>query len=133
MDNLHFSNVNKGLGASIVCGCSGVLGVLQNEQHDTGEYFCGQVLCCARSVTRFVHRREESTKQSATPLEGVALWHKGDAVTCATARSEMPGVAQLQEVLARIGLFQAGVGTVLDAQLPFVLLLRTMQVAHGQV
>ena len=64
---------------------------------------------------------------------GVALWHKGNAVTCATARSEMPGVAQLQEVLARIGLFQAGVGTVLDAQLPFVLLLRTMQVAHGQV
>lgn len=133
MDKLLLFNPNNGLRTARVCGCHRVCIPAHHEQPGKAHRFCGQVLCCARSVTRFVHRREESTKQSATPLEGVALWHKGDAVTCATARSEMPGVAQLQEVLARIGLFQAGVGAVLDAQLPFVLLLRTMQVAHGQV
>ena len=47
--------------------------------------------------------------------------------------SEMQGVAQLQVVLPGVGFFDAAVGAVLQAQLPFVLVRISVVKTDGQV
>lgn len=86
-----------------------------------------------------------STGLSGAPMQGlikglVAFGKSGEILkppgvgaAAAWPTSEMPRVAQLQVVLTGVGLFDAAVGAVLDAQLPFVLVCGAVVETDGQV
>ena len=57
----------------------------------------------------------------------------GQRAAAALPASEMPCVAQLQVVLPGVGFFDAAVGAVLQAQLPFVLVRISVVKTDGQV
>ena len=133
MDKCFLFNCHRGLGPAGVCGCRRVWAAVPYEQDGAAALCCGQLPCCARSVTRFVHRRVLYTRTTKRH----ALGGRGDRVEqgmlAGLCRSEVAGVAQLDEVLPWVGFFQSAIGAVLDAQLPFMRLLGAPAVAHSQV
>ena len=137
VDKRFFLWCDSGLQCFKVCGPGPVAGAGGHEQLSPVGCRCGQVASCAGNSTDLSTGLQGARGRPGggwqNDGEGEALEEKAAAALWRRRPSEMACVTQLQVVLPGVGLFDAAVGTVLDAQLPFMLLRGTVVETDGQV